>query len=135
VTAGRGNERAVSREHVDGGDRVVLRIPDAHLSSSHFRLSRIGSMYVLEDAGSKNGTIFQGNRVTRDAIRDGDIVQAGESFFVFRESAVLPDDPVSPVELAAAPGSGALSTIVPAYARELARIRAVARSQVPVVLQ
>jgi len=61
-----------------------LQVDDPSMSSTHFRLRRIDGAWWLEDAPSRNGTAVDGVRVARGALRDGAVIEAGQSFFVFR---------------------------------------------------
>lgn len=47
------------------------------VSAHHVRLLADAHAVVLEDLGSRNGTYVNGNRVERQALRDGDFVQLG----------------------------------------------------------
>jgi pSer/pThr/pTyr-binding forkhead associated (FHA) protein len=58
---------------------------DAFLSRSHFRVCPEGDSYRIEDLRSKNGTYINcaENQVSSKALRDGDIILAGNHVFVF----------------------------------------------------
>jgi DNA-binding NtrC family response regulator len=133
VHVGRGDARSWTRRSENGVDRLELQVPDRHLSGEHFRLLRVGNTLLAEDRGSKNGTLVRGTPAAREPVHDGDLIQAGETFFVYRDGA-LPEHAHPAVELGAAAGSGALATLVPAFAEQLERIRSVAPTDVPVVL-
>jgi serine phosphatase RsbU (regulator of sigma subunit)/pSer/pThr/pTyr-binding forkhead associated (FHA) protein len=66
---------------------VDMRLDDQALSRRHasFSKDRFGR-YVVEDLGSHNGTFVNRRRVTRHVLRDGDVIQAGKTQFVFRRS-------------------------------------------------
>lgn len=55
-----------------------LTIESARLSRQHAAVVREGYDVVLEDLGSSNGTWFQGERLTRKVLADGDEVQLGD---------------------------------------------------------
>jgi DNA-binding NtrC family response regulator len=63
---------------------------DAIMSSRHAVISESGNGgWSIADAGSKNGTFVNGVRVVAPTpLRDGDIVECGHSFFLYRENAV-----------------------------------------------
>lgn len=82
VELGRGDGDDVSRTR--DGDQVRVDIPDRGLSSAHVALGVDGGVVVLEDLGSKNGTQVNGERVTKRTLEDGDVVEIGHSFLVFR---------------------------------------------------
>lgn len=67
---------------------------DAIMSSRHAVISAVGAAgaggrgWSISDAGSKNGTFVNGARVVQPVpLRDGDIVECGHSFFLYRDSA------------------------------------------------
>jgi transcriptional regulator with GAF, ATPase, and Fis domain len=89
---------------------------------------------VLEDAGSRNGTLKNGAPLTvRSTLEDGDVIELGRTFFLYRESASL--DPGGDLDeaLLAEVGAG-MRTLSPIYARELDRLARLARSAVSIVL-
>jgi len=55
----------------------TLFIDEHGLSRVHARVVRAGSRFELIDAGSTNGTFVNGERITHQLLRDGDIVQVG----------------------------------------------------------
>lgn len=71
---------------IDPGELVIGRSPevslpvqDAGLSRRHARLYRVGSTYFVEDLGSTNGTVVNGERVTTPvALADGTRVMIGK---------------------------------------------------------
>src|SRR5439155_7106136 len=85
VTLGRG-ERGGARDGSGGERRLVLRVPDPHVSSTHAELRRAAGLWLLEDAGSKNGTFVDGERIERHVLRDGERVEIGRTFFLFRNA-------------------------------------------------
>src|SRR5579859_927323 len=71
VDIGRGPARSAA---VDAG-RMRLELPDRWASQLHARLVRGGDGWQVEDAGSKNGTRVNGERVERAAVGDGDVLE------------------------------------------------------------
>lgn len=57
-----------------GNDIVV---DDPEVSSNHARISLVQRKFVLEDLGSSNGTLVNGERISACRLRDGDIVGIG----------------------------------------------------------
>lgn len=72
---------------VDAGGLTLGRAPSNHVvvpgddfpqvSGHHARLGWSDGHVVLEDLGSRNGTLVNGQRVERRVLRDGDVVQLG----------------------------------------------------------
>jgi eukaryotic-like serine/threonine-protein kinase len=88
VTAGphRGQEYVIDRaDTYTVGRSSRARFPvhrDLMLSREHFQLESRLSVCHLIDLGSTNGTKVNGLRVERVLLRDGDVIQAGDSAFI-----------------------------------------------------
>jgi transcriptional regulator with GAF, ATPase, and Fis domain len=75
----------------------------------------------------------EGARVERASVADGALIEAGQTFFIFRT--VLPEaGHVLEADALNVPAPG-LETLLPTFAAELERVRTVARSRLPVLLQ
>jgi len=68
-------------ENVIGRTReCAIRIDDPGISRRHARIVRRGpEAYFLEDLGSRNGTFIRGNRITNQALGEGDRLALGPS--------------------------------------------------------
>lgn len=65
---------------------------DSRFISRHHALVHVGAHHtVIEDLGSTNGVLVNGQRVTRRALSDGDLVVIGKSKFRFLEHSPRPD--------------------------------------------
>ena len=60
-----------------------LWLGDDGVSRKHAQVVQEGALHLIEDLGSANGTFVQGQRVSRQVLRDGDVVQFGPTA-VFR---------------------------------------------------
>ena len=131
VVIGRGAERTGVRE----GRRAAIRLADAWTSSSHARLSRAaGGGWVLEDAGSKNGVLLDGEKTARATLRDGQLIELGHTMLLFRDA--MPADDEGPFAIAprkVAPLAG-LSTLLPTYEHQLANLVGAAAAVLPIVI-
>jgi hypothetical protein len=67
---------------------------DARVSRLHALLDRAGDRWLLSDDGlSRNGTFCNDERVsTPRPLRDGDVIQLGDTMLVFRDAASAADD-------------------------------------------
>ncbi len=127
----RGDERSAVRE----GATLRLSIPDRFMSSVHARLRREGDRFRLEDAGSKNGTLLNGAPCAGSHLADTDQIEVGHTQLLFR-AAVPRGEGAADVDARDLPGPAPeLTTMVVSLQAELARLPAIARSGVPVVIQ
>ncbi|WP_169807709.1 FHA domain-containing protein [Herbidospora mongoliensis] len=66
------------RQSLGRGKAADLQLNDPHLSSFHAVLSHATGQTSVEDLGSRNGTMVNGERVQRPKVlRDGDVLQFG----------------------------------------------------------
>jgi pSer/pThr/pTyr-binding forkhead associated (FHA) protein len=87
------------------------------VSRTHARLSREGDGYLIEDAGSRNGTRVNGALVTRAGIRHLDVVSFGDIDLVFLAGAAVPpaaERPVAKAQPAPAPVAAPAPVVAPA---------------------
>jgi DNA-binding NtrC family response regulator len=124
IDIGRGAERRFQRT----GNRLRIDLPDRWASQLHARVARTGDGWTVEDAGSKNGTRVNGERIEGAALGDGDVLEIGGSFLVLRRSAATTRDRDGA-------GRGTLDTMSPTLERELAVLSKIARSRVPVLVR
>ena len=67
--------------------QVQFPVPDdGFLSRNHFLIEFNPPTCFLRDLGSTNGTFVNGERVTEQALRNGDTISLGGLEMVFRES-------------------------------------------------
>jgi transcriptional regulator with PAS, ATPase and Fis domain len=131
VDIGRGASRALDASH----RRVRVDLSDRWTSQLHARLLRDGDGdgdgdgWVLEDAGSKNGTRVNGERVGRAVLGDGDVLEVGGTFLVLRRA------PGAARARDRADRADGLATMSPEFDRELAVLAKIARSRVPVLVR
>lgn len=134
ITFGRGDARAATRSA--DGRSLDIRLPGRWISSQHARVRAVGGDFIVEDAGSRNGTFVGGQRVTSHVLRDGDFVEAGRVFFTIRgvpaaDGPVLRDDDGG----RAASKPFGLRTLVPELEEAYAALARVARNgAVPILL-
>jgi transcriptional regulator with GAF, ATPase, and Fis domain len=110
-----------------------LSIPDGFASGAHAVVEGHAGGYRVRDAGSRNGTFVNGERVAGERVlADGDLVEIGHTLFCFRRA---------PLALAVALGRpaaartvGSIATVSPAMAGLLLAIDRLARSTTPVLI-
>jgi len=126
----RGGERSA------GEARFALSIPDDRMSGDHARLRRVMGRWIVEDSRSRNGTLLNGRRIDREVLEDGDLLELGHSFFVFR-AAIAPAPSGGPILCSdeIRPAAEGFETLLPSLAREFVRAETIARTPIPVVLR
>jgi hypothetical protein len=136
VSIGRAGRRSAERLMETTSPSLDLRLPDPLVSTLHARLYRLaGDRFILEDAGSKNGTFLNGALVKRASLMDGDVIEVGRTLLLFRDAV----PPVRPGELdldgadleVPAPG---LETFVASLAESFAALARAAPSTIAIVL-
>jgi hypothetical protein len=86
-----GHESGLAYDIGDGavlgrGDEAEIRLEDPFASSNHARLLRQGSVMVIEDMGSTNGTFLNEELLTGpQPLHPGDRIRIGDSEFVFED--------------------------------------------------
>jgi hypothetical protein len=82
------------------GERTVIgrspssdvRVPDSFVSQCHAAVTRQGQRMMLEDLGSRNGTVINGQTVSAPrALRHGDVIGFGPVEIRFEDSATWGD--------------------------------------------
>jgi hypothetical protein len=134
VVIGRGRERRFTRERVEGRRRLIVQIPGKWMSSVHARLVRTRGAWVIEDAGSRNGTLVGGEPVTRRTLDDGDVFEAGHALFAFHAGLPTPSASADDVDSGTLDAAAGMRTLVPSLVPELDELAIVAKSDVPIVL-
>jgi transcriptional regulator of acetoin/glycerol metabolism len=136
VTIGRGSELTAQRLDEAGLRRLRLQLPDRWVSGTHAHLTKVLGRWVIEDAGSKNGTLVNGELCSRSVLSDGDLVEIGHTIFLYRDAVpTAATDPADVIGGSLQPAAPGLATLVPALARDLELLVEVARSPVSVVLR
>lgn len=75
-----GLEVPMDRERIviGRGKGADLMIAEPTTSRAHAAVGREGAAFFVEDLGSTNGTLVNGARLERAALRDGDEIQLGK---------------------------------------------------------
>jgi pSer/pThr/pTyr-binding forkhead associated (FHA) protein len=101
-----GRRHRVSLDAVIGREGCEIEISDPQVSRRHAALRGVEGGIGIEDLGSRNGTLVNGERVDGvRALREGDEVHVGETVLLFELAAGV---------AAAAPADGAARGDVPA---------------------
>jgi transcriptional regulator of acetoin/glycerol metabolism len=112
VTLGRGPSRSASR--TDDGTVLNLKLPGQLVSTRHAVLRAVVGEWILEDAGSRNGTFVNGKRTLGAAVvHAGDMVEVGRVFLMIRGAPVAEGPATPDVDAAVVCGSYGLRTLLP----------------------
>jgi DNA-binding winged helix-turn-helix (wHTH) protein len=87
----RGSQRSAERSAGSPTKTLTLVLPGRLLSREHARLSRTRDGWVIVDEGSKNGTFVNGERIEKQALRDGDTINCGRNLLRWVEGNVPAD--------------------------------------------
>src|SRR5436853_15941 len=72
VRVGRGPSRGADIEETAGTRELQIRVSDPRISSTHFCICRRGGGWELVDAGARNGTFVNSQKVETTLLADGD---------------------------------------------------------------
>ena len=131
VLLGRGHERT-GRRGERPARRLSVTVPDPWMSSRHAKLARTDGRWMLEDGGSKNGCRVNGWRVRSAALADGDLIELGCTFLLFRRNVAVVGE-CEDLDLADPP-PGDLATCSPPLERQLAALARMARTDATVLV-
>lgn len=108
-------------------------LPDPFVSRTHARISRQGTVDFIEDLGSKQGTYVNDERISKATqLNDGDCIEIGHSFFVYRRT-----EPLMAVRLAGAEPltmHGPTATVCPEMVQVSQDLERIAKSEQPVLI-
>jgi DNA-binding NtrC family response regulator len=131
VEIARAEARGVAREVIGGRPRLLLRVSDPRVSRPHAFLRREGERWIIQDTRSTNGIRINGALHREALLRDGDVIELGHTFLLYRAYRALADDRADADEPRTA---GALSTWVPSLAAQLEPLEAIAPSQIAALI-
>jgi pSer/pThr/pTyr-binding forkhead associated (FHA) protein len=131
ISLGRGADRRAER----AGTELTVRVPDKWMSSRHARIEPSFGRWVLTDTESKNGSIVDGHTTKRAVLTDGSLIELGHTLFLFFER--LPIEPEAPglLELTPAEGPPGFTTLMPSWNTEIQRLRQIASSEIPMLIE
>ncbi len=130
VEIGRGKTRESTRESNAAGRTLSIAVADGRMSSAHARLTSALARWVVEDTGSRNGTRVNGQTVERHVLCDGDLLELGHTFFIYRESTEGGD-----IDLLAEVGSQpGMSTLSQTLLSEFSRLEQLSPTNLAVLL-
>src|SRR6185312_4641655 len=75
ITIGRGANRVATRSA--DGKTLDIKVPGRWISSSHCVVRAVGGEWIVEDAGSRNGTFVDGAKVATSVVGAESVLEAG----------------------------------------------------------
>jgi hypothetical protein len=82
--SGRQHQLPIGVTVLGRGSGAGIRLDDKSVSREHCRIWWDGQRAVLNDLGSTNGTLVNGERVAEWELADGDVVNVGQSLVIVR---------------------------------------------------
>ena len=132
VTMGRGEARHGVRSRQGTVGTLDLRLPGKSLSANHARLVRVGTAWAIEDLESTNGTLVNGQRVSRYVLAPDDVFEIGHTHV--RVNCSVPLAASAAFDMDAEPRGDSPATLDPALAAHFDLLARIALSDVPVLL-
>ncbi|MHC4870380.1 MAG: FHA domain-containing protein [Planctomycetota bacterium] len=94
-------------------ENCEIRIDNLGISRNHARIIKEGGSYLIEDLGSSNGTFLNGEKTTKCALSDEDVINIGKYEIKYldrertgntmvnvqKQTAVLPEDTMNTMEM------------------------------------
>jgi len=130
IDLGRGPDRDARRD----GRVLSMELGDRGVSLRHAQMLKAGARWRIEDLQSKNGTWVNGQRVQGAPLSDGDLLELGHTFFLFREEKSSFEAPAFLETAQVRPPAPGLATMAPALAEEFSRLASIAPTRITIVL-
>jgi DNA-binding NtrC family response regulator len=133
VTFGRGDRRSFDVQEEGKVRRLGVTLVDGWTSAQHARLFAKTGRWYCTDLGSKNGTFINGLAASDTVLQDGDILEVGRHYFIFRRAA--PPTELEVVHERELPEPAPqLRTFSGALAAQFSQLRSIAGHDVPVLV-
>jgi DNA-binding NtrC family response regulator len=131
--------RASERRIDIGGNsqrrQLRIAVADHWMSLDHAVLARNDAHWQITDRGSKNGTRING-RLQRDAVlRDGDLLEMGRTFFIFRTALPASRDPARALDASKFRDIAGFATILPGLGERYSELARLAASKTAILLR
>lgn len=128
-----GVERGVHDGLTIGRVGCDVVVDDDKASRKHARIIVDAGVVEIEDLDSRNGTLLNGQRVTRRVLRDGDTVQIGTTSLVFVARAAQPAAGTTPAAARPSPPSPAPGAAPVASGRATPKVADAAPDELDVI--
>ena len=113
---------------------LEVQIPDDYMSSEHAELCRVGGRWAVSDRDSRNGVRVNGQQTPRAVLEDGDLLELGRTFFLFKLQPPLNDRLDAQPASALTPPTSQLRTFAPALINAFMAMERIAPRGLPVMV-
>ncbi|MCG8422313.1 MAG: sigma 54-interacting transcriptional regulator [Proteobacteria bacterium] len=134
VVIGRGKTRSVERRAEDGIRRLIVRVPDPWMSSTHARIQRRATLCTFADENSTNGSVINGAPASSVTLKDNDIIELGQTFFLYRSSVRTTKQEPPYLDASEITAPEGLLSLIPTLAQRFAELAQVVKSNTSVVI-
>jgi sigma-54 dependent transcriptional regulator, acetoin dehydrogenase operon transcriptional activator AcoR len=131
IQIGRGPRRGFEQS----GRKLRISVEDGWLSSHHAVIERDDERWRIVDQRSKNGTSINGARQREAALLDGDVIEVGQTFFLFRAELPAPAASQVCVDSSQLHASVGMATLRPELGARFDELRRVAASKTSIVIR
>ena len=135
VALSRGDRRHIGVVSNGVTRRLCVEIADDWMSANHAGVIREGSVWRLVDRGSKNGTKVNGQRERSVVLCDGDWLEVGRTFLLYRERLASVAEAPQWFDARDLDAPAGLATMSPELAERFDELARLAASKAPVVLR
>jgi transcriptional regulator of acetoin/glycerol metabolism len=134
VQVGRAGGRSVEVRSNGVRTQLHIGVADRSMSSAHATLTRAGDGWQVADRDTKNGTRVNGQLQRSAVLRDGDLLEMGRTFLVFRSELATRAD--APRSFGGSPGGlPGLGTMLPELAERFDELARLAASRTPILIR
>lgn len=134
VHFGRGQTRSFEQIDEPNEKRLLVRVPDPWMSSRHARIHRQGARFMFTDERSTNGSVINGVPTASAELADGDIIELGQTFFLFRaglKTTEAEPDVLDAMDIDAPIG---MMSLIPELSKQFTDLAQIIKSETPVII-
>ena len=135
VKLARGAQRHICNYSTGSGRSLDVGIVDSWMSSAHATLVRDVLDWKLVDNDSTNGTKVNGLPCRATTLRDGDLIEMGRTFFLFRAAVMMAPDAPHWTDAHGVDARSGLATLSPVLAQRFGELARLAATTTSILLQ
>jgi DNA-binding NtrC family response regulator len=131
----RSSQRRLDRSANAAGQVLRIGVADHWMSIGHAAVIRDGERWRLDDRGSTNGTRINGQPRRTAVLGDGDLIEIGRTFLVFRAGLTTRTQALRALDAGTLDALPGLATILPELTERFDELARLADSKMPIVLR